>query len=400
MLQATVVGHPSDLAPPTRTDRAEGGVAAEGEARRLARMAQATAAAEELALRRHAESPLVYGSGDSGARSALSAKFYVYGGLDWLAMKCEGIPIGDVFRTGKMHAKHSDDYWFLRAAMSHPLRTEDPEKAELFVVPALLNVLSDTWFWSHMQCCIGDLCNDDLLGYVEDMLAESPWFKRSEGRDHVIVMSHYATTGYVVEPDYSRVLQCNSISFAENSMQGGRCHIAKMYGGVRCDHMSKKFAFGMVAALRPKRARFRARRDICSWLHDLSEHNTSYSFSSCGEGEQCPALALAKFGFHVRGDTWGSQRPVDAILSGTVPMFTDEKQYEIVPPWLPWRNVSVLIDISDEAHFEASLRESLPRYEAVKAAMDAWASSVDWEVGGPFEPFMGAFQQCAKQLAA
>jgi hypothetical protein len=31
--------------------------------------------------------------------------------------------------------KHSDDYWYMRAAMIHPMRTMDPNEAKLFFVP-------------------------------------------------------------------------------------------------------------------------------------------------------------------------------------------------------------------------------------------------------------------------
>jgi hypothetical protein len=42
-------------------------------------------------------------------------------------------------------------------------------------------------------------------------------------------------------------------------------------------------------------------------------------------------------GFMSRGDTWGSNRLVDAIISCTVPIFTAEEQYKILPSFYQWR---------------------------------------------------------------
>ena len=83
---------------------------------------------------------------DSIKRSSLGAKssfgkFYVYDDVDWMAMKCDGHSVEDVFRKNLMVSEtrsgkngHFDDFWFLKHALEHPNRTRKPEEATLFVV--------------------------------------------------------------------------------------------------------------------------------------------------------------------------------------------------------------------------------------------------------------------------
>jgi hypothetical protein len=73
---------------------------------------------------------------------------------------------------------------------------------------------------------------------------------------------------------------------------------------------------------------------------------TAYSMSLCGAGQQCPALANARLGFHVRGDTYGSNRLIDTLLSGTVPIFTFDEQYNVVPDWINWKLLSYFARVS------------------------------------------------------
>ena len=38
--------------------------------------------------------------------------------------------------------KHTDDCWFAKAALQHPLRTNDPSRAKLFIVPLITNQIT------------------------------------------------------------------------------------------------------------------------------------------------------------------------------------------------------------------------------------------------------------------
>jgi hypothetical protein len=74
------------------------------------------------------------------------------------------------------------------------------------------------------------------------------------------------------------------------------------------------------------------RRDVCNFIESF----TNYSMPICGRGAQCPTLAEFKFGFHSKGDTLGSNRLMDNILSLTIPIFTQKEQYNILPDWYDW----------------------------------------------------------------
>jgi hypothetical protein len=157
------------------------------------------------------------------------------------------------------------------------------------------------------------------------------------------------------------LLKCNLITFeaAPAALAGeytnsnhSRIELPGMYVGKPCAFQQTKTAdFAMVARLHPERSNFQTRRDICKWLQ-----KGNYSISACGKvGAQCPALALAKYGFHARGDTWGSNRLIALLLSGTVPLFTDEAQYHILPDFLPWKELSHLVNVSSFDAFGKSL---------------------------------------------
>merc|ERR1719375_1749722 len=129
----------------------------------------------------------------------------------------------------------------MKAAMKHPLRTFKPEEAALFVVPALLNVLANHMAigplggqcvnrTGNCDCCVGKICNEGLLRHTERVLQQSPWFQRSQGRDHVGVCSAPACFGWrdplPNKPNppinfingFKSLRLCNYISFEENSL--------------------------------------------------------------------------------------------------------------------------------------------------------------------------------------
>jgi hypothetical protein len=72
-------------------------------------------------------------------------------------------------------------------------------------------------------------------------------------------------------------------------------------------------------------------------------------------------LANARYGFHVRGDTWGSNRLMDTLMSYTIPLFTNEEQYKILPSFYPWKDVSYLVNVTNKRSFLASIDDILSR---------------------------------------
>eukprot|EP00980_Cylindrotheca_fusiformis_P031335 scaffold26197_cov201-Cylindrotheca_fusiformis.AAC.1 len=126
---------------------------------------------------------------------------------------------------------------------------------------------------------------------------------------------------------------------------GFRHTFTSYYVGSGCELSEEKpYDVAMIASLKGNPA-FKDRKNICKWL---SSSNSTAKVSVCGRGAQCPALAQSKFGLHAPGDTWGSQRLMDTILSGSVPIFTHVNQYEIAGHWIDWSQLSYYLPVHND----------------------------------------------------
>jgi Exostosin family len=321
---------------------------------------------------------------DDGLRSFnLKVPFYIYENseLNWENATLDGVPYLPAGLDDKaFNAKHDDDFFMLRAAMRHPLRTHDPIKAQLFYVPTILNAVLDRGSGYQLdrgEFCVNGQCFKKgrmrrhlLVKMVDDALGQSPYFRKSDGKDHVIALSHFSSRG--LSKEFTNVHKCNSIIFEREITAGAkqfpdRIRIPGMYIGNPCRPVPKTHDFAMIASLRDdedipdyRKELFRARGYVCKWL----QQETIASIHTCGGGSQCPALGAARYGFHVRGDTWGSNRLMDTIMSRTIPIFTNEIQYDILPPFYPWRRVSYIVDVSNRDTFKDAIHRIMERPES------------------------------------
>ncbi|KAA8492694.1 hypothetical protein FVE85_8201 [Porphyridium purpureum] len=78
--------------------------------------------------------------------------------------------------------KHSIDVLFVERLQNHPWRTRQPQDAELFVVPVLLSALA-------LDNC--SVSTTKSLNQMNQYLGNSSWYSRYEGRDHLVLMSHW-----------------------------------------------------------------------------------------------------------------------------------------------------------------------------------------------------------------
>jgi hypothetical protein len=284
----------------------------------------------------------------------LQVPYYVYdtGTLNWenFTFQQEGPEYAD--------SKHSDDLWLYRASLQHPMRTKDPSKAKLFFVPFFLNAVAERRTCLHLNSTWERCFARPAAGYrfAEKHLGLSEYFQRSHGKDHVVILSHWLGP----PRNIPNLLHCNLINFEGHlpvPSSDNVSAIPNFYVGKPCQPLddkwmiSKTHDFTMVATMKPGNPDFSSREDICHWLQ-----SGTYSVSNCGFGDQCPALAQAKYGFHPRGDTWGSNRVIDLLLSRTIPLFTDPRQYDLLPPFVPWRDLTYLVNVSTRQAFEQSLK--------------------------------------------
>jgi hypothetical protein len=325
----------------------------------------------------------------------LSVPFYVYEDLVWNDATLGNETVETLARTPR-RSKHADDFFFYKASLDHPMRTRDPSDAKLFVIPLLLNFYADRHFWSGREYKLCGYqnengrrrrllpdCDRDLLRRAATVLNQSEWFRTHPER-HIVVQSHYLSERQLRIPTELKTIlaQVNTITFEDQQVPNtrpDRLCFPSYYVGNSCldDAQSgsspqtsavvgfeKTQDVAMIASVNHEKLHyFQDRLNVCEWIlqtqqqqqqttsdgHMNNNSSTSIRMGHCGRGEQCPALRNARFGFHTRGDTLGSNRLMDTILSGTVPIFTLREQYTILPQWIDWNQLSVFLPMNMES---------------------------------------------------
>lgn len=302
-------------------------------------------------------------------------RFYLYDTLDWSNVSC--------LHPDYPHSKHSDDYWMLRHAAMHPMRTRTPSAARIFLVGGLFNLIVENLAYSHNRCCVGDTCDDRLVVKHMETVWRSEWYARRNGSDHVVVASHYASFRLLRRHGLFDTM--NVVRFEHNRL-GKRCHLASTYVGRKCKPERKRYDVSFIGSMKPSREKFRVRRKACAWLKE----QTRLSVGECGERQShCPTLSRSRLGLHMRGDTFGSNRLMDTFLSETIPVFTHRTQYSILPPFFPWRTMGALADTSTRDRFLRSLVAIQGRVHEIDARNAS--TLLDWSLPHLFERYMEAF---------
>jgi hypothetical protein len=340
----------------------------------------------------------------------LSVPYYVYEELIWLDnATLDGISLQEAIEENKVfpNPKHNDDYWFMKASLTHPMRTYNPEEAKLFVVPSLSNIIMHTSiYYTKEKLCWRGICGRPLMEYIDNVLTESPWFQRNAGADHLASVGYHGWFNQRFKgKQFKSIQNCNVVGFCGGVKinSADRLFFQKLYVGTACPQSSEKtHDFTMVASLRPKDKRFRSRQHICDWMgggasiNVTNEHRaTNYSMPVCGPGQQCPTLSNSRFGFHVRGDSYGANRLADTLLSGTVPIFTMKEQYTTVPDWFDWDKISYFADVTNKTSFLASINSILADKEGYQTRLQNVLNDrdlFDWRTEAPFDTYMYMLQ--------
>jgi hypothetical protein len=362
--------------------------------------------------------------GDSSSSNLLlSVPFYIYEG--WgvgdeypntiLHMNRKKFDIRDLDPRGvpihskkERRTKHADDYYMAMAARDHPMRVMDPSLAKLFYVPTPFNILMEGSFYKKVnRVCLYqkhkfNVCNKDAIQLVNAELGKSPWFQRHEGRDHILVASHWMWTTiwqwHVGTWDIQNIHKCNAIDFegqlVTKTNRTDRIYFPSYYVGKRCrlpvsTRKTQKFAMITTLERTDIGKIFEDRTNICKWVPD------QYPMKACGIGPQCPALAHAKFGFHAVGDTPGSNRLMDTILSHTIPIITRPEQYDVLPKWIDWDQISYFANVSDKNVFMETLKQITSDKQTIQQKQEAVAQNqdlFDYQTIVPFDTYMYMFQ--------
>ena len=246
--------------------------------------------------------------------------------------------------------------------------------------------------FKHRICNLYNCDRHGIVRRAASFLENSTWFQRHGGRDHVVVSSHWKARDNR-DNTADAFKRCNAITFEKTRISNtDRFNIPAFYCSLPCPLDYKKtHDFAMVASMHIERRTHATRSQICKWL---PAHN--YSTGACGEGDQCPVLAQFRFGFHVRGNTFGANRLFDTMLSGTVPIFTFKEQYDVLPRWVDWESLSYFTNITTEEAFTESLDRILADTGGYKKKLHFFLQHrdmLDWHAGLPFDMFMCDFQR-------
>jgi hypothetical protein len=318
----------------------------------------------------------------------LDARFYVYEELLWLgkAKVAKKYHVDDWVQN-EQEIKHTDDWWFAKAALNHPKRTMNPAEAKIFVVPTLINVIVDQLVEFDTALCFQGKCNLELLQSVNEFLENSTWFQRNQGSDHIVVASHYAAEWFV--PHYDNIMKCHMIGMENRKWNDpSRTMMPSLYVGKSCRLRERKDDFAMIASMPRYKPAFQSRKDVCEWMQ---RYRKGFSMTNCGQGKQCPGLGESRFGFHVRGDTYGSNRLMDTLLSGTVPVFTFKEQYDVLPDWIDWEKISTFASVFNQTEFLANVDAIGADDHGYKIKSKLVLESRDlfnWETTIPFDTYL------------
>eukprot|EP00934_Nitzschia_sp_Nitz4_P002385 Nitzschia sp. Nitz4//scaffold199_size41809//22222//23514//NITZ4_007454-RA/size41809-processed-gene-0.33-mRNA-1//-1//CDS//3329540573//2380//frame0 len=339
----------------------------------------------------------------------LSVPFYVYDDIPWVNATY-GDERLELNALSVKNPKHYDDFFFMKAALKHPMRTLDPTQAKLFVIPSLQNMFDSRSYFKDKDLCVGEICNKQLMQLAADFILNSTSFKKYPER-HIAMASHYARhekwwKGKLGKSMPLVLWDSHNIGFENKKTNSpNRCSFPKLHVGTACSLQNKTEDVTMIASLKPNDDRYHNRFSICSWIHLQNHSNVSVEGSvpalrsgPCGWGETCPALARAKLGFHARGDTLGSNRLMDTILSGTVPIFTLRKQYDILPDFIEFERISYFIDMKKVQHPDSFLHQ----LEAILQDTDTYGQKLDlilqhrhlfdWHTLHPFDLYLYRLQ--------
>jgi hypothetical protein len=347
----------------------------------------------------------------------LSVPFYIYEELDWLDETSITTIGNHTFREWLQLSvsernfanKHDDDLKFYLAAVKHPMRVKRPEDAKLFIVPSLTTYIATDHIYkdSRVHLCRNYICGRDLLVHADDVLKNSTWFQKSNGSDHIVLITALLWQHHhLLEPwKFENMKKCNALQFGEgnkNWNHDDRLSFDTFYVGSGCSAVpfqDKTHDLAMIANLRfgskSKRdiINFQDRRNICKWSNS-STFKSKHSMGVCGKGAQCPTLSKARLGFHVQGDTISANRLFDTILSGTVPIFTQKAQYTAHQSFIDWDVLSYFVPLGVNAS-DISFMQSLDVILGDMQGIEKKAQNVldnrdlfDWDTLVPFDAYM------------
>lgn len=110
-----------------------------------------------------------------------------------------------------------------------------------------------------------------------------------------------------------------------------------------------------------------------------------------------PSLVRCTCWMHFHGDSPSASKLTETILSGTVPVFTMNIQYEAVPDWFKWEKISYFANVEGRnmTLFNGSMNVILNNKTDIAVKTQNVVENMDlfdWKTGVPFDVYMYKLQ--------
>ena len=172
----------------------------------------------------------------------------------------------DTFR----YWNHATDIHLVRAALEHPNRVLNPEKAKLFIVPSLITADVLKIHYKHEEHRQAALSH---LERIDDFLQRSKYFQRNNGADHITFYTLFRGPGalllrYQGHKPFNNLIKCNTIQFYESDsdrigiheeVRNNRTWFRIFYNTKPGSLFNAKYA--------RQNLKFQVERDLCSWMN-------------------------------------------------------------------------------------------------------------------------------------
>lgn len=238
---------------------------------------------------------------------------------------------------GGLNLQHSPEYWLtldllssIMPERSYPctaILVKNPREADVYFVPYFSSLSYNKYSKSEGQ----DRNVELQEKLVQILLRQDPW-RRSGGRDHVILMHHpnslhvareRLSSATFIVADFGRYPP--QVANAVKDVVAPYLHMVPTFKGDNSTYVSRKTLLYFRGAIFRKEGGF-IRQQLYEMLKDEpSVHFSNGTTQKDGIRSASRGMRSSKFCLHLAGDTPSSNRLFDAIVSHCVPVIISDE---------------------------------------------------------------------------
>ncbi|EPS63888.1 exostosin-like protein, partial [Genlisea aurea] len=239
-----------------------------------------------------------------------------------------------------LRRQHSVEYWMMASLMNdddspeeftpEAVRVWDPNSADVFFVPFFASLSFNLYVRNMTEV---DTIDEQLQVEIVNFLRSSKYWKRSQGRDHVIAVHHpnafrhhrgSVNASIFIVADFGRIMKISRLS---KDVVAPYPHMVESYLNDAVDdpyESRKTLLFFRGRTRRKDEGKIRTR------LHKLLHGTEGVIYDEAYASEEgfrtsTEQMRASKFCLHPAGDTPSSCRLFDAIVSHCVPVIVSDK---------------------------------------------------------------------------